>query len=260
MFAPTQASFAAALLDAGKPVPEGVTSHTAEPARAALRGLSEQCGRRPREGAWHALSGHKPDRRRGILQRHGARIRHCASAALAAPDDLWRRFPRFHRGLRARGGAALSRRRGAAGSRAHARLSRGGCRACSIRASCSEIGPEALGGMRFVLHPSARDRPLPPSDRDHLGDECGRGGAWPDRELAARGCSWSPGRTSTWKCARCPQGGAAFLAALDRRRARSRKPSKRRSEEDAEFDLAANLAGLIGAGLVIGFSTEPQKD
>ncbi len=34
MFAPTQASFATALLDAGKPVPEGVTSHTADrPAR-----------------------------------------------------------------------------------------------------------------------------------------------------------------------------------------------------------------------------------
>jgi hypothetical protein len=32
------------------------------------------------------------------------------------------------------------------------------------------------------------------------------------------------------------------------------------SAEDRDFDLTANLAGVIGAGLVTGFSVEPQKD
>ena len=56
-----------------------------------------------------------------------------------------------------------------------------------------------------------------------------------------------------------PKGGAAFLAALDRRRAARAGRRSGGCEEDAEFDLAANLAGLIGAGLVTGISTEHQK-
>ena len=36
---------------------------------------------------------------RAILRLHGARVRDRRSAALAALNDLWRRFSRFHRGL-----------------------------------------------------------------------------------------------------------------------------------------------------------------
>ncbi len=56
-----------------------------------------------------------------------------------------------------------------------------------------------------------------------------------------------------------PQGGAAFLAALVAGEPLARA-AEAAVEEAAEFDLAANLAGLIGAGLVIGFSIEQQKD
>ncbi len=130
MFASTQASFAAALLDAGKPVPEGVTSHTGnQPARRFAVYRNNVVA-----SLVKALGARFPVVSRIVGEEFFNAMARVfvdgASTALAAPDDLWRRFPRLHRGFRARGGAALSRRRGATGGRAHTRLSRGGCRAC----------------------------------------------------------------------------------------------------------------------------------
>jgi hypothetical protein len=56
-----------------------------------------------------------------------------------------------------------------------------------------------------------------------------------------------------------PRGGSAFLVALIAGETLV-DAVEAAATEDADFDLAANLAALIGAGLVIGFSTAPRKD
>ena len=71
----------------------------------------------------NALSRGRENRRRGVLRRDGAGIRHGAAAALAAARNLWRRLSRVHRRVRTGARASLSRGRGAARGRAHPRLS-----------------------------------------------------------------------------------------------------------------------------------------
>jgi hypothetical protein len=120
------------------------------------------------------------------------------------------------------------------------------------------IAPETLGGMRFVLHPSAevvRSRhPIVTIWAMNSGEkELGPIADWrPEDALIARPRLDVEVRS-------LPAGGAAFLTALIGG-ATLADAVAAAAAEDAEFDLAANLAGLIGAGLVTGFSAELQKD
>ena len=54
-----------------------------------------------------------------------------------------------------------------------------------------------------------------------------------------------------------PPGGAAFIAAL-RRGATLAEAAEHAVDDDAGFDLTANLAGLIGSGAVTGYPNLPK--
>lgn len=257
MFAPTQASFAAALLDAGKPVPAGVTSHTADaPARRfavyrnnvvaglvkALRTRFPVVEKIVGEEFFKAMArvyatAHPP--RSPLLMTYG--------------DD----FPDFIAGFEPAAEQpylADVARLEAARTRAYHAADAEPIDPNRLRS----IAPETLGGMRFVLHPSAevvRSRhPMVTIWAMNAGEaELGPIEEWRSEDaLVVR-----PHLDVEIRA--LPRGGAAFLAALLGERTLA-EAVEAATAADADFDLAANLAGLIGAGLVIGFSIEPQKD
>lgn len=257
MFAPTQASFAAALLDAGKPVPEGVTSHTGnQPARRfavyrnnVVGGLLKALGTRfpavsriVGEEFFNAMA-------RVFVTAHPPR----SPLLMTYGDD----FPDFIAGFEPAAELpylADVARLEAARTRAYHAADAEPIDPNRLRS----IAPETLGGMRFVLHPSAeivRSRhPIVTIWAMNSGEaELGPIEEWRSEDaLVVR-----PHLDVEIRA--LPPGGAAFLAALLAGRTLA-EAVEVAAEKDAEFDLAANLAGLIGAGLVVGFSAEPQKD
>lgn len=257
MFAPTQASFAAALLDAGKPVPEGVTSYTGnQPARRfavyrnnVVASLVEALGVRfpainriVGEEFFNAMA-------RVFVAAHPPR----SPLLMTYGDD----FPDFIAGFEPAGELpylADVARLEAARTRAYHAEDAEPVDPNLLRS----IDPEALGGIRFVPHPSAevvRSRhPIVIIWAMNAGEaKLGPIENWrPEDALVARPRLDVEVRS-------LPAGGAAFLAALIAGNTLA-DAVEAAAVEDAEFDLAANLAGLIGAGLVIGFSAELQKD
>ncbi len=258
MFALTQASFAAALLDAGKPVPEGVTSHTADkPVRRfavyrnnVVAGLVKALGtcfpavsRIVGEEFFNAMA-------RVFVTAHPPR----SPLLMTYGDD----FPDFIAGFEPAAELpylADVARLEAARTRAHHAADAEPVDANLLR----NIASEALGGMRFVLHPSieaVRSRhPIVTIWAMNAGEaELGPIEDWRREDaLIARPRLEVEVRS-------LPAGGAAFLGALIGGRTLAEAVATA-AAEDADFDLAANLAGLIGAGLVIGFSAAgPQED
>ncbi|HEV1999394.1 MAG TPA: DNA-binding domain-containing protein [Xanthobacteraceae bacterium] len=258
MFAPTQASFAAALLDVGKPVPEGVTSHTADrPARRfavyrnnVVAGLVKALGNRfpavsriVGEEFFNAMArlfvaAHPP--RSPLLMTYG--------------DDFSDFIAGFEPAAELPYLADVARLE-AARTRAYHAANAEPVDPNLLR----NIAAEALGGMRFVLHPSVEavrsHHPIVTIWAMNAGEaKLGPIEDWrPEDALIARPRLEVEVRS-------LPAGGAAFLAVLLTGGTLA-EAVEAAAAEDADFDLAANLAGLIGAGLVIGFSTaEPQKD
>ncbi len=252
-----QASFAAALLDAGKPVPEGVTSHTGnQPVRrfavyrnnvvaSLVKALGVRFPATSRivgEEFFNAMA-------RVFITAHPP----CSPLLMTYGND----FPDFIELFEPAGElpylADVARLEAARTRAYHA------AEAEPVEPNqLQTIAPEALGGMRFVLHPSAevvRSRhPIVTIWAMNAGEaELGPIENWrPEDALVAR-------PRLEVEVRGLPAGGAAFLAALIAGNTLAQAVEVA-AKEDADFDLAANLAGLIGAGLVTGFSTEPQKD
>ncbi|HEY8268069.1 MAG TPA: DNA-binding domain-containing protein [Xanthobacteraceae bacterium] len=257
MFAPMQASFAVALLDAGKPVPEGVTSHTADrPARrfavyrnnvvaSLVKALGVRFPATSRivgEEFFNAMA-------RVFVAAHPPR----SPLLMTYGDDFPDFIERFEPAAELLYLADVARLEAARTRAYHA------ADAEPLDPNLLQtISPEALGGMRFVLHPSAevvRSRhPIVTIWAMNAGEaKLGPIENWqPEDALVAR-------PRLDVEVRNLPAGGAAFLEALIAGNTLA-EAVEASTGEDADFDLAANLAGLIGAGLVIGFSTEPQKD
>jgi hypothetical protein len=257
MFAPTQALFAAALFDAGKPVPEGVTSHTTnKPARrfavyrnnvvvGLLKALATRFPATSRivgEEFFNAMA-------RVFVVAHPPR-----SPLLATYGDD---FPDFIAGFEPAAElpylADVARLEAARTRAYHA------ANAEPVDPSqLHTVAPDGLGDMRFVLHRSAevvrsRHPIVTIWAMNSGGKELGPIADWlPEDALIARPYLDVEIRA-------LPRGGSAFLVALIAGQTLA-QAVEAAATEDADFDLAANLAGLIGAGLVIGFSTKPQKD
>ena len=150
-----------------------------------------------------ALSRDRKAGRRGILCRDGAGIRDGASTTLAAACELRRRIrqtssPHSNR----RGSCPIwptwqdSRRR------APAPIMRKTPRRCTPMPSRRSL-PTRSAELRIASASLGRHRALAVSDRDDLGDEQRRAAALARSRIGAARTRWSPGRFSTWKCARC---------------------------------------------------------
>ena len=110
------------------------------------------------------------------------------------------------------------------------------------------LDPGAAGGLRIALHPSTEIVRSPPSHRHHLGDEFRVNGRSPRSRTGAARMRWSSARISTSRSRLLPPGGAAFLLALAAGRTLADAAETARADHSA-FDLAGNLAGLIGWGV-----------
>jgi hypothetical protein len=257
MFASTQASFAAALLDAGKAVPEGVTSHTSsQPVRRfavyrnnVVASLVKALGMR-----FPATSRIVGEEFFNAMARVFVTADPPRSPVLMSYGDDFPDFiERFEPAAELPYIADVTRLE-AARTRAYHAADAEPIEPDRLR----NIAPEALGGMRFALHPSAevvRSRyPIVTIWAMNSG-EAGLGPIedWrPEHALIAR-------PHLDVEVRRLPAGGAALLAALIAGNTLA-EAAEGAGAEDGGFDLAANLAGLIGAGLVTGFSVESQKD
>jgi hypothetical protein len=122
-----------------------------------------------------------------------------------------------------------------------------------------EIDPQALAAIRVALHPSVEilrsPHPVVTIWAMNSGEaELGAIDDWAGEDaVVAR-----PQLDVTVR--KLPPGGAAFLAALATS-ATLGEAAQAAITDHPEFDLAANLAGLIGAGLAIDLSISPiQKD
>jgi hypothetical protein len=258
MFAPMQDSFAAALLDAGKPVPEGVTSHTGnQPARRfavyrnnVVASLVKALGTRfpavnriVGEEFFNAMA-------RVFVTEHPPR----SPLLMTYGDDFADFIERFEPAANLPYLADVARLE-AARTRAYHAADAKPVDTNLLR----NIAPDALGGMCFVLHPSAEAvcsrHPIVTIWAMNAGEaKLGPIENWrPEDALIARPYLDVEVRS-------LPAGGVAFLIALIGGRTLAEAVAAAASE-DADFDLAANLAGLLGAGLVIGFSAAgPQKE
>ena len=113
------------------------------------------------------------------------------------------------------------------------------------------VGADEIAGLRLELHPSLRllrsrfpaqtiwtmnasDGEVRPVDLGQAEDTLI---VRPDAEVEVR---------------RVPPGGAAFVAALQPRARRSARRRRAALAEDARFDLAGNISGLIAAGAITG--------
>jgi hypothetical protein len=126
-------------------------------------------------------------------------------------------------------------------------------------AEFAQLDPGRLGEAMFVLHPSVRlirsTHPIVTIWAMHSGEApFGPIAEWRGEDaLVVR-----PGLAVETR--RLPRGGAEFLDSLGAGRPLATAFEFARAD-NASFDLAANLAGLIGSGLVAGIHLpEPSKD
>ena len=255
MFGPIQRSFATALLDAGRPVPAALTSHTAKiPAKrfAVYRnnvvvGLVNALARRfpvvqriVGEEFFAAMArvfvaGNPP--RSPLLMVYGDALPdYIAGFAPAAELPYLADVARLE----------------AARTRAYHAADEKPVDPAVLRS----LDPETLGELRIVRHSAAeivRSRyPIVTIWAMNAGEiELGPVADWSGEDaLVTR-----PGLEVEVRV--LPAGGAAFLAVLFSGRPFA-AALEVALEESASFDLAANLAGLIGAGAVTKVS--PSKD
>lgn len=254
MFAPD--AFAAALLDPERPVPAGVTSHTcAVPARrfAVYRNNVVV-------GLARALAVRFPAVERIVGEEFFAAMARVFVAAQPPRSPLLMRygdgFPDFIAGFAPAAELpylADVARLEAARTRAYHAADAEPLDPAQLQA----IEPDALGGVRFSLHPSIEiirsAHPIVMIWAMNAGEaELGPIEDWrPEHALVAR-------PRLDVEVRALPVGGAAFLDAL-----RAGQPLAEAvdtaTRESTEFDLAANLAGLIGSGLVIGLSGSEEN-
>jgi hypothetical protein len=253
----TQSHFAAALLDADRAVPDGVTSHTAQvPTRrfgvyrnnvvsslinalklrfpAVVRIVGDEFF----AGMAHVFATAQPPRSPLLMQYGDEFADFVASFAPAAELPYLPDVARLE----------------AARTRAY--------HAADIRpldpAEFATLVPETLGGLRIGLHPSVEivrsafpvvtiwamnsgEAELTPID--HWGGEDALI-ARPALEVELRAL---------------PAGGAAFLLALSRSETLEQAVTLALADSD-QFDLAINLAGLFGAGLVAAITDSPLME
>jgi hypothetical protein len=257
MFAPTQALFAAALLDARKPVPAGVISHTAsKPARrfavyrnnvvvGLLNALATRfpvTSRIVGEEFFNAMA-------RVFVVAHPPRSPLLATYGNDFPDFI----AGFEPAVELTYLADVARLE-AARTRAYHAANAEPVDPIQLHT----VAPDALGDLRFVLHPSAEVVRSPHPIVTIWAMNSGAKGLGPIAE-------WRPEDALIARpyldveIRALPRGGSAFLVALIAGQTLA-DAVEAAATEDADFDLAANLAALIGAGLVIGFSTAPRKD
>jgi hypothetical protein len=257
MFAHTQDVFAAALLDPEQPVPAGVTSHTsAMPARrfAVYRNNVVV-------GLARALATRFPAVERIVGEEFFAAMARVFVIAHPPLSPLLMKygdaFPDFIDGFAP--AAQLSyladvARLEAARTRAYHAADAEPLDPAQLQA----IEPEALGGVSFLLHPSTEiirsAHPIVTIWAMNAGEtELGAIEDWrsedalivrPHLDVEVRAL---------------PAGGAAFLDAL-----RAGRPLAEAVDiataESAQFDLAANLAGLIGSGLIVAILEDERKE
>ena len=111
------------------------------------------------------------------------------------------------------------------------------------------LDADAVGGsIRIALHPSAEIVRSPHPDRHDLGDELRRAGARRRSRIGAARMRWSIRPHLDVEVRLLPPGGAAFLLALAAGRPLA-EAAEAALADHAEFDLAGNLAGLIGWGV-----------
>ena len=258
MFAPVQSAFAAALLDPERPVPAGLSTHTAAPLNkrfAAYRnnvvvGLVNALG--TRFPATQRIVGEEFFRAmaRVFVTAHPPR----SPLLMTYGDD----FPDFIAGFPPTAEmpylADVARLEAARTRAYHA-------------ADAAPLAPEeiaclksdSLQGLRFLLHPSAQvvrsAHPIVTLWAMNSGErELGPVEDWrPEDALIARPRLEVEVRA-------LPVGGAAFIVQL--LAGQTLEEAATAALADAgDFDLARNLAGLIGAGLITGFAIEePRKD
>jgi hypothetical protein len=252
MFAPLQDAFAAALLDPERPVPDGVTSHTtAVPARrfAVYRNNVVV-------GLIGALATRFPAVQRLVGEEFFAAMARVFVTAQPPRSPLLVRygdnFPDFIAGFVPAAEipylADVARIEAARTRAYHA------ADATPLDAAAFEaIAGEALGGTRFVLHPSV---------------EVVRSAHPAVTIWAMNSGQIEPGPIEDWRAEDAliarpgldvevralPAGGAAFLIAL-RDGAALADAVEAAMQENADFDLPANLAGIIRSGLVVGWSS-----
>lgn len=255
MFAALQSEFATALLDAERPIPQALTSHTArQPQKrfAVYRNnvvMSLVNALRMRFPATEKIVGdeffvamarlfvslHPP--RSKILSEYGDDLPDFIAGFAPAADLPY--LPDVGR-LE----AARTRAYHAADARP------------LPPAALAAVDPETIGARRVTLHPSlqiVRSRypvvtiwamnagETEPGPVD-FGDAQDALILRPHFDVLVR---------------RLPQGGAAFLLALARGATLAEATGAALADSD-NFDLTSNLAGLIGSGAMIGFSEGPQ--
>jgi hypothetical protein len=256
MFAPLQQDFAAALLDAELPVPHGVTAHNGTPHARRFAVYRNNVV----TGLIRAIKTRFPATERTVGDEFFAAMAHVFVTAqpprspllMVYGDD----FPEFIAGFPpaaeipyladvARIEAARTRAYHAADADP------------MDPARLQSIAPDALADMRVTLHPSA---------------EIVRS-AHPVVTLwAMNSGELEPAPIEDWRAQdalvlrpgldvevrQLPAGGAAFLAALAQG-ATLAAAAEAALADDEHFDLVANLAGLIGSGLVTDVSFEPAQ-
>ena len=111
------------------------------------------------------------------------------------------------------------------------------------------LDAQTVGDVAVELLALSRDRSLVSSDRHHLGHEYRRAGPCTDRGLERGEDALVVRPHLDVEVRLLPPGGAAFLLALADGRPIGEAAAAGLADH-AEFDLARNLAGLIGANLV----------
>jgi hypothetical protein len=248
MFAPTQDSFAAALLDPERPVPRGVTSHTtAVPVRrfAVYRNNVVV-------GLVKALAARFPAVERVVGEEFFAAMARVFITTHPPRSPLLMQygdtFPSFIAGFEPAAELpylADVARLEAARTRAYHAADAEPLDAAALQA----LDPESLGDVRLSLHPSIEivrsAHPIVAIWAMNAGEaEPGPIEDWrPEDALVARPALEVEVRT-------LPAGGAGFIEALRGGRALAEAVDSA-AGDSAQFDLAANLAGLIGSGLIV---------
>jgi len=251
MLAAIQNEFAAALLDADRPVPHPVRSHTARaPAKRfavyrnnvvvglvnALRARFPATAKIVGEEFFTAMArvfvtAHPP--RSPLLMHYGDDLPHFITAF--APAAELRYLPDVARLEAAR-------------TRAYHAADADAVDPAPLRGR----DPQALWGARAILHPSAQILRSPHPIVTVWAMNAGEVELGPiDEDDAEDALVMRPQLDVVVR--KLPPGGAAFLQAL------AAGPALGESAEiaaaaDQRFDLAANLAGLIGSGVLVGLS------
>jgi hypothetical protein len=251
MFAATQDQFAAALLDAGRAVPDTVTSHTG----AAPRKRFAVYRNNVVMSLINALKARFPATVRIVGEEFFAAMAQ-AFATENPPrspilmfygDDLPEFIATFPPAADVPYLAGVARLE-AARTRAYHAADVATIDPQALQA----VAPEQLGALVLTLHPSVEIMRSPHPVVTIWAMNSGEAELAPIEDWQGEDALIARPQLDV-EVRTLPAGGAVFLAALA-----AGEPLAAAAETalaaDAAFDLAANLAGLIGSGLVVGFS------